>query len=128
MNRSNVGNIATNAMQTLNIAGTTGAAMLRRYREQAEKRKKEDISTTLNAYTNGGSRTNQNAETYHTPEEVGNIFTDRNMPVKSKEPEVYNVEYTIRDKGAVLPENISPQSEALVRYVSNNLDWQKKRG
>lgn len=41
MNRSNIGNIATNAMQTLNISGTAFAGMIRR--------DKADASSALNA-------------------------------------------------------------------------------
>lgn len=41
MNRSNIGNIATNAMQTLNISGTALAGMIRR--------DKADASSALNA-------------------------------------------------------------------------------
>ena len=40
MNRSNVGNVVTNGVQTLNISGTTASAMIR---------KRENASTALNA-------------------------------------------------------------------------------
>lgn len=44
MIRSNVGNTVTNAAQTTMVAATYGSKMI-------ERRKKEDLSTTLNAYT-----------------------------------------------------------------------------
>lgn len=105
-------------MQTLNISGTAAAAIMRR--------SIADVSTTLNASTGNKSKT---------------AGIDKNVSDKTNETDKYvEAEYigNAFDKGVKMgetseayppiPENVSPQSNELIRYISNNLDWQKRRG
>ena len=138
MNRSNVGNITTNAMQTLSISGTRFASDLRRWKSDALKRKKEDVSTTLNNSSNNDGGSGQN------PEYIGERTADNLRPMlgfssQTSDGEVAESDF-LEDKGDDFNEQIyqflhndlmfpsdSPQAEAIRMYVQHNADWFENR-
>ena len=110
MNRSNVGNIVTNAMQTLGISGTQVGKLLR---------DKADASTALNASDNEASKQiASRAEPNNSDgkpsgasyENMGDDFNER----------VYQMTQHF------LPSD-SPQAQAIGQYIRNNLDWFERR-
>ena len=110
MNRSNVGNIVTNAVQTLGISGTQVGKLLR---------DRADASTALNSSSNEASKQivlqaepnnsdgNPSGISY---ENMGDEFNER----------VYQMTQRF------LPSD-SPQAQAIGQYIRNNLDWFERR-
>lgn len=138
MIRSNIGNITTNAMQTLNISASQYAKL---------ERKKEDASTALNASSSkSGGSTSQNNGTAGTgspsvtPINIGqkrnasggtpentvggfpNVQSDGTMPNMGDE---FN-ERVYQMTQHFLPSD-SPQAQAIGQYIRNNLDWFERR-
>ena len=128
MNRSNVGNITTNAMQTLAISGTRLASDIRHWK----MRDKGDVSKSLNNSDGYGSVMEEPF-----PEHG---FVDQNGLNESDMSEGFS--YTVRDAESpdvdesdefyrnltehLLPVN-SPQSGSINKYIRNNLDWIENR-
>ena len=143
MNRSNVGNITTNAMQTLAISGTRFASDLRRWKSDALKRKKEDVSTTLNNSSNDTGSSGQQIQkpTYQYAGErtAENLTQKLNSGSSGSGSEVVESDF-LDDKGDDFNEQVyqflhndlmlpsdSPQAEAIRMYVQRNAEWFEAR-
>ena len=108
MNRYNIGNIATNGMQILGVAGTTASGLI----NQSQRRKIDDASSALNNMS------------FDEIKQVGQYRADR---LRDEMTEYYN------KKDDLLIDNImedvpykdlkSPQADAIKQYVENNFNY-----
>ena len=143
MNRSNVGNQATNGMQILSVAGTTVAG----WRNQFKRQKLADASSALNNMTEeevkavGKMRADQlkeqvrqhqnktNGMTHLTDDEqqeFGNKKAEdlRNY-IKGSEDEEENK--SVDELVSGIKSMDSPQGEALAKSINTNSEYLKKR-
>ena len=130
MNRSNIGNIATNAMQTLNISGTSFSGMVRR--------SIADASSALNAEK---KETEKATEKAAKQERQGKIDARREELDKAKlaqtqartdlyraRAEELRSKSEARDARTERMKDIgTPQSKEVVRKVNSDMEWQKVR-
>ena len=130
MNRSNIGNIATNAMQTLNISGTSFSGMVRR--------SIADASSALNAEK---KETEKATEKAAKQERQGKIDARREELDKAKlaqtqartdlyraRAEELRSKSEARDARTERMKDIgTPQSKEVARKVNSDMEWQKVR-
>lgn len=108
MNRSNVGNITTNAVQTLGISGTVLAGLIRR--------SKSDASSTLNSQRRDEFRNASLAETKANT----NYLNAKAIDLQSK-AEARNA------RTAKIRNVNSPQSGEIADKADNDIEWQTMR-
>lgn len=126
MNRSNIGNITTNAMQTLNISGTAFSGMIRR--------DKADASSALNAQKKEAERLADKEYKRNRQEKIDarreeldaaklkGIEAKTNLDVAkandlSSKTEARNLRI------AKIKEVGTPQAEEIAKKVTSDLDW-----
>lgn len=130
MNRSNIGNITTNAMQTLNISGTAYASM--------QKRSIADASSALNAEKKEAEKATEKAAKQ---ERQGKIDARKEELDKAKlaqtqaQTDLYRARANelrskseARDAKTERMKDIgTPQSKEVARKVNSDIEWQKVR-
>jgi len=108
MNRYNIGNIATNGMQILGVAGTTASGFI----NQSQRRKIDDASSALNNMS------------FDEVKQVGQYRADR---LRDEMTEYYDKKNksSIDDIMSDAPyrDLKSPQVEAINNYVKNNFNY-----
>ena len=130
MNRYNMGNITTNAMQTLNISGTAYASM--------KKRSIADAASALNAEKAEAEKTAAKAEI---KERQGKIDSRKEELDKAKlahtqaQTDLYRARANeLRSKAEARDANTermkdigTSQSKEVARKVNSDIEWQKVR-
>lgn len=126
MNRSNIGNITTNAMQTLNISGTAFAGMIRRDKANAasalnaEKKEAEKLADKEYNRTRqekiDARREELDAAKIKGLEAKANLDAAKASDLASK-TEARNLRI------AKIKEVGTPQAEEIAKKVTSDLDW-----
>lgn len=117
MNRSNVGNITTNAMQTLNISATAAAASIRR--------SIADASKSLNADTQGGEtgRANLSGQMEQTD------IAEKQAKTKYYEAKAADLQSRTeaRNLRTEKIKNVgTPQASEIAKKVDNDINWARE--
>ena len=130
MNRSNVGNITTNAMQTLNISGTAFSGMVRR--------SIADASSALNAEKAEAEKTAAKAAKQERQDKIDarrEKLDDAKLAQTQAQTDLYRAraeelrsKSEARDARTERMKDIgTPQSKEVARKVNSDMEWQKVR-
>lgn len=130
MNRSNIGNITTNAMQTLNISGTAYASM--------KKRSIADASSALNAEKAEAEKTAAKAAKQERQDKIDarkEKLDDAKLAQTQAQTDLYRARANelrskteARDARTERMKDIgTPQSKEVARKVNSDIEWQKVR-
>lgn len=128
MNRSNIGNITTNAMQTLNISGTAYAGMIRRDKANAasalnaEKKEAERLSDKEYARARQEKIDARREEL--DAAKLENIKAKTKLD-KAKAKDLSSLTKARNSRIAKIKEVGTPQSEEIAKKVENDMDWGK---
>ena len=130
MNRSNIGNIATNAMQTLNISGTSFSGMVRR--------SIADASSALNAEKKETEKATEKAAKQERQDKIDarrEKLDDAKLAQTQARTDLYRAraeelrsKSEARDARTERMKDIgTPQSKEVARKVNSDIEWQKVR-
>lgn len=130
MNRSNIGNIATNAMQTLNISGTSFSGMVRR--------NIADASSALNAEKKETEKATEKAAKQERQDKIDarrEKLDDAKLAQTQAQTDLYRARANelrskaeSRDARTERMKDIgTPQSKEVARKVNSDMEWQKVR-
>ena len=130
MNRYNMGNITTNAMQTLNISGTAYASM--------KKRSIADAASALNAEKADAEKSAAKAEMKERQDKIDarrEKLDDAKLAQTQAQTDLYRAraeelrsKSEARDARTERMKDIgTPQSKEVARKVNSDMEWQKVR-
>lgn len=130
MNRSNIGNITTNAMQTLNISGTAFSGMVRR--------SIADASSALNAEKKETEKATEKAAKQERQDKIDarkEKLDDAKLAQTQARTDLYRAraeelrsKSEARDARTERMKDIgTPQSKEVARKVNSDIEWQKVR-
>lgn len=130
MNKSNIGNITTNAMQTLNISGTVFASM--------KRRDIADASSALNAEKAEAEKTAAKAAKQERQDKIDarrEKLDDAKLAQTQAQTDLYRARANelrskaeARDARTERMKDIgTPQSKEVARKVNSDIEWQKVR-
>ena len=130
MNRSNIGNITTNAMQTLNISGTAFSGMVRR--------SIADAASALNAEKVAAEKATEKAVKQERQDKIDarkEKLDDAKLAQTQARTDLYRAraeelrsKSEARDARTERMKDIgTPQSKEVARKVNSDMEWQKVR-
>lgn len=115
MNRYNVGNVTTNAVQIGSVGNTTLAALIRRREKDKKQLGHAEQTLTNGNNTSYSSKENNTKDTF--------VESDNNVDYGWRYNANQIEESTEKDNDRFVYMNISPQSEYIGQRINSDFNW-----
>lgn len=125
MNRYNVGNIATNAVQTLSISGTAASGLIRRSKENAASALNAQRSKEFDDAKIAGMKADAKLKDAKA-NELQSKADKREADAELKQAKTENLQSLTRKRNAQMIADIgTPEANEVAKKIDADIEWQK---